>query len=153
MLIDLGLLGRTAEAVLASLQRLDIDYFIWNRGESRPQDWRSTLLSTPFLRTHTRILAGDRSGYLFELLPQGGSDWGQSQPNLLADPGLEHVGTDGPWRVTEPVRTRKGVVLDCAEERPGTTRARHRRDAVSAAGYRHLRDARRSRGVGAALVR
>jgi hypothetical protein len=110
VLIDLDLLGTRAEAVLASLQRLDIDYFIWNRGESRPQDWRSTLLSTPFLRTHTRILAGDRSGYLFELLPPGGSDWGQSQPNLLADPGLEHVGADGPWRVTEPVRTRKGVV-------------------------------------------
>ena len=75
MLVDLSLLGTTPEAVLASLQRLDIDYFIWNRLESHPQDWHSTLLSTPFLREHTRILAGDRSGYLFELLPQGGAGW------------------------------------------------------------------------------
>ena len=48
--MDLDLLGTTPEAVLASLQRLGIDYFIWHRLESRPQDWRSTLLSTPFLR-------------------------------------------------------------------------------------------------------
>jgi hypothetical protein len=110
MLVDLDLLGTTPEAVLASLQRLDIDYFIWNRLESHPQDWHSTLLSTPFLREHTRILAGDRSGYLFELLPQGGAGWGQSAPNLLADPGLESVGGDGPWSTVGQVHARKGLV-------------------------------------------
>jgi hypothetical protein len=110
ILMDLDLLGTTPEAVLASLQRLDIDYFIWNRLESHPQDWHSTLLSTPFLREHTRILAGDRSGYLFELLPQGGAGWGQSAPNLLADPGLESVGGDGPWSTVGQVHARKGLV-------------------------------------------
>jgi hypothetical protein len=110
VLIDLDLLGATPEDVLASLERLGVDYFIWARTESRPQDWRSTLLSTSFLREHTRILAGDRGGYLFEIVP-GGVSWGAPDGNHVQDSDLERVGAnDGPWTTTGRSKARRGTV-------------------------------------------
>jgi hypothetical protein len=110
VLIDLDLLGTTPEEVLASLERLGVDYFIWARSESRAQDWRSTLLSTPFLREHTRILSGDHGGYLFEIDP-GAESWGTSDSNLLQDPDLERVGAeDGPWTAKGRSKARRGAV-------------------------------------------
>jgi len=103
-------LGTTPEGVLASLDRLGLYYFIWQRTTSRPEAWRSTLLSTEFLRNHTRILAGDRSGYLFEVLPARGEGWGEGEQNLLSDPGLNTVGDDGPWATEGKVSARKGIV-------------------------------------------
>ncbi len=88
----LSSLGSTPEDVLASLDRLGLKYFIWNRAGTSPADWRSTLLSTEFLRLYTRILAGDRGGYLFEVVPSGGAPWGApTLRNLLDDPGLKKV--------------------------------------------------------------
>ncbi len=110
ILMDFDRLGTTPEAVLASLDRLGIDYFIWHRAGSQVQDWRSTLLSTDFLRANTRILEGDDSGYLFEVLPNTDEPWGAGKDNLLADPGFETVGRDDPWTVSGEVRARKGLV-------------------------------------------
>jgi 4-amino-4-deoxy-L-arabinose transferase-like glycosyltransferase len=110
VLIDLDLLGTTSEEVLASLERLGVEYFIWARSESRAQDWRSTLLSTPFLREHTRILSGDHGGYLFEIVP-GGDSWGTPDGNLLQDPDLERIGADdGPWTAKGRSKARRGAV-------------------------------------------
>jgi hypothetical protein len=62
------------------------------------------------LRNHTRILAGDRSGYLFEVLPARGEGWGEGEQNLLSDPGLNTVGDAGPWTTKGKVSARKGIV-------------------------------------------
>jgi hypothetical protein len=110
ILMDFDRLGTTPEAVLASLDRLGINYFIWHRPGSQLQDWRSTLLSTDFLRANTRILEGDDGGYLFEVLPNTDEPWGAGRDNLLTDPGLETVGTDDPWTVGGEIRARKGLV-------------------------------------------
>ncbi len=107
---DYALMGETPDEVLTSLDRLGVDYFIWSRPETPRKEWRSTLLSTEFLREHTRILEGDRGGYLFEILPDGGEGWGQPDQNLLADPGFESLGRGDPWTTVGRVKARKGVV-------------------------------------------
>jgi hypothetical protein len=109
---DYALMGGTAEEVLASFDQLGVDYFIWSRPETQSQEWRSTVLSTEFLREHTRILEGDRGGYLFEILPEGGEGWGQPDQNLLADPGFESLKLQGggPWTTVGRVKAHKGVV-------------------------------------------
>jgi hypothetical protein len=109
ILSDFDLLGTTAEEVLASLERLGVEHFIWSRAESRPEDWRSTLLSTEFLRQHTRILAAADNTYLFEVVPHPG-EWVVAPRNLLADPELEGVGRSGLWTGPDRARSRKGVV-------------------------------------------
>jgi hypothetical protein len=97
---------------LAMLDQLDLDYIIWNRALTEPEAWRSTLLSTQFLREHSRILAGDGNAYLFEILPDGGLTWGAKDPrNLLDDPGLDNVMKDGgPWTTVGRVKARDGRV-------------------------------------------
>ena len=67
-----------SEEILASLDQLGLHYFIWERTTSRPDAWRSTLLSTDFLRSSTRVLAGDGNDYLFEVLPEKGEGWGKA---------------------------------------------------------------------------
>src|SRR5262249_5113338 len=71
----LASLGTTPEEVLASLKKLGVNYFIWNRQGTTPNDWQATVLSMPFLQNYTRVLAGDRDAYLFEVLPEGGGNW------------------------------------------------------------------------------
>ena len=102
-------LGTTPEEVLASLEGLGINYFIWDRLATNPEDWRSTLLSMDFLQTYTRILDGDQSGYLFEVLPQGGDTWGVRKRNLLRNPRFERVKDGGPWTVVGQVDVDGGV--------------------------------------------
>jgi hypothetical protein len=104
------LLGTTAEEVLTNLDRLGIHYIIWDRERTNAADWRSTLLSTEFLSNHTRILEGDRNGYLFEILPESHDPWGIQGPNLLKDPALDTVGDYGPWTTKGQVDARRGVV-------------------------------------------
>src|SRR5262249_41941537 len=58
-------LGTTPEEVQANLDRQGISYFIWERQQTKVEDWSSTLLSPAFLSDHTRILAGDHDTYLF----------------------------------------------------------------------------------------
>jgi hypothetical protein len=102
--------GTTPDNLLAALDRLGIDYVIWERPASRPDFWRSTLLSTPFLRDNARILAGDHGGYLFEILPEGGN-WGvDMRRNLLQDAGLDTVGEDGPWSSVGRGKIHRGSV-------------------------------------------
>jgi hypothetical protein len=100
-------LGTMADEVLANLNRLGIHYVIWHREDTTAEDWRSTFLSTDFLRAHTRILAGDRGAYLFEILPESGERWGVSERNLLEDPGLDQVRDGRPWTTTGKVNVRK----------------------------------------------
>jgi hypothetical protein len=107
---DYARMGETPDEVLDSLDQLGVNYFIWSRPETPIKEWRSTLLSTEFLRDHTRILEGDRGGYLFEILPDGGKGWGQPDQNLLADPGFESLRGGGPWTTVGRVKARKGVV-------------------------------------------
>ncbi len=104
--------GGTPEAVLATLDRLGVRYFIWNRADSGRGDWRSVLLSGAFLRDHTRILAGDQDAYLFEVLPGSNQLWGASDPpNLLRDSELRHVRTEGSaWFTTGKTIVVEGVV-------------------------------------------
>jgi hypothetical protein len=106
-----ALMGETADEVLASFDRLGVDYFIWSRPETQSKEWRSTVLSTDFLRGHTRILDGDRGGYLFEILPDAGEGWGEPDQNLLADPGFESLAlqSGSPWTTTGRVKAHKGV--------------------------------------------
>jgi 4-amino-4-deoxy-L-arabinose transferase-like glycosyltransferase len=103
-------LGTKPDEVLTNLDRLDIDYIIWDRELTNSADWHSTLLSTEFLRNHTRILAGDRGGYLFEILRSTDDPWGTQGPNLLKDPTLDTAGGYGPWTTTGQLRARRGVV-------------------------------------------
>jgi 4-amino-4-deoxy-L-arabinose transferase-like glycosyltransferase len=108
----LASLGDTAEEILESLDRLGIRYFIWNREGTRPEDWQSGVLATGFLSEHTRILAGDRNGYLFEVLPHGGQVWGTDRArNLLDDPDLSSVGREGPWTTVGKVKGRQGAAV------------------------------------------
>jgi hypothetical protein len=104
-----ALMGETPDEVLASLDRLGVDYFIWSRPETPPKEWRSMFLSTEFLREHTRILEGDRGTYLFEILP-GGEGWGQPDQNLLADPGFDSLRGDDSWIKDGSVKASKGVI-------------------------------------------
>ena len=107
-------LGTDAAEVLATLERQGISYLIWYREATSREDERSTLLSTAFLRDHTRILAGDRNGYLFEILPADNLTWGESDPpNLLADPELETAGqASGSWTASGAVApARNGITL------------------------------------------
>lgn len=108
----LASLGSTPQDVLSSLSSLGVDHFIWNRSATTAADWRATVLSTEFLRDHTRILAGDRNAYFFEVLPQTGNAWKvQSKANLLEDPGFKKVKrTNGPWTATGTVRGKDGFV-------------------------------------------
>jgi hypothetical protein len=108
--LGLAWLGTTPEKVLASLDKLDINYFILSRYNSSPELLRSTLFSSDFLRNHTRILEGDRGVYLFEILPGGGEGWGRPDENLLEDSGLESVDEGGPWITWGRIEKRKGVV-------------------------------------------
>jgi hypothetical protein len=108
--LGLAWLGKTPEKVLASLDKLDINYFIWSRYNSSPELVRSALFSPDFLRNHTRILEGDRGVYLFEILPGGGEGWGRLDENLLEDPGLETVKEGGPWITWGRIEKRKGVI-------------------------------------------
>jgi 4-amino-4-deoxy-L-arabinose transferase-like glycosyltransferase len=111
VLHNLDQLGDTPEAVLASLERLGIAYVIWSREDTPPQAWDSTLLSSAFLRDHTRVLAADRGGYLLEIVPNGGN-WGVvPDRNLLQDQGLDDVGDDGVWSTAGETRVRRGVVV------------------------------------------
>ena len=102
--------GRKPGEVLDSLNRSGIRYFLWDRNGPVVQFFRTTLLSTDFLRAHTRILAGDQGGYLFEVLPHGGTGWGESNQNLLQDPGLDTVGDDAPWATKKQVKLHRGFV-------------------------------------------
>lgn len=101
-----------SNAVLWYFEQLTTSHFIWNRADSPELDWRSPTLSTPFLRQYTRILAGDNDAYLFEVLPEGTTTWGQaSVTNLLEDPGLTDVkGNKGPWTVEGKSIVAQGVV-------------------------------------------
>jgi hypothetical protein len=100
------------EQVLAFLDRLGVRYFIWDRARTPSEAWHSTLLSTPFLREHSRILAGDGNAYLFAILPGDGLTWGESHPrNLLDNPGLEKFKRAGsPWEIVGGVRAGDGRV-------------------------------------------
>lgn len=108
-----GQFGTHAETVLANLDQLGIDYLVWNRAESRAADWRSTLLSTDFLRDHTRFIAGDAGTYVFEMLPDAGKTWGlDAVQNILADSGFETVEDGGPWVIDGRIDVgRSGVSL------------------------------------------
>jgi hypothetical protein len=107
-------LGSTPEAVLASLQQSGLRYFIWDRPTIRPEDWDSTLLSTSFLREHTRILTADNAVYLFEVLPRGDTSWGERRPrNMLDDPTFDKLQKKrGAWTPVGPVTaTPEGVEM------------------------------------------
>jgi 4-amino-4-deoxy-L-arabinose transferase-like glycosyltransferase len=110
---SLANLGTAAVEVRASLERLGFGYLIWYRPATSDENWRSTLLSTDFLRNHTRILAGDRDGYLFEVLPSDGSWWGGAEPrNLLEDPKLKTAGEpNSSWTIMGESETRRGSLL------------------------------------------
>jgi hypothetical protein len=105
-------MGTTPEVVLANLDQLGIDYLIWDRELAKPEDWRSTLLSTEFLRDHSRILEGNHGAYLFEMLPDDELTWGAKHlRNLLDDPGLDEVKRQGgPWTIVGKVIADDGVV-------------------------------------------
>lgn len=106
-------LGTSLEEVLVSLERLDVRYFIWDRQNTRPADWQSTLLSGEFLQQHTRILAGDRDAYLFEVLPDGGQFWGIAHPeNLLDEPDFRRIrGEKSAWTVSGRVSKNDGALV------------------------------------------
>ena len=74
--------------------------------------WQSTLLSTAFLREHTRVLAGEDDGYLFEVLPDDGKSWGEQQlRNLLADPEFDDIKrSGGTWTTVGKVTARHSLV-------------------------------------------
>jgi 4-amino-4-deoxy-L-arabinose transferase-like glycosyltransferase len=112
-------LGATPEEIIANLDRLDMEYLVWNRYTTNLWglgNWRAAIVSTPFLREHTRIVAGDDNAYVFALLPAEGKTWGVDNPrNVLADPDLDTVEADGPWQTVGTVRARKGVVSMRAE--------------------------------------
>ena len=101
-------LGTSAAQVLANLERQGISYLIWYREATTREDERSILLSTEFLRDHTRIVAGDRNGYLFAILPADDLVWGEPDAlNVLADSRLETAGqASGPWVTTGTVGPR-----------------------------------------------
>jgi hypothetical protein len=105
-------LGATSQEVLDTLASQDIGYIIWHRGETPGRDSSSTVRSTPFLRQHTRILAGDYDAYLFEVLPADNTTWGEtSVTNLLRDPGLLEVrNDDSPWKIDGKRVTATGVI-------------------------------------------
>jgi hypothetical protein len=105
-------LGTTPEAIFAKLDRLGLNYFIWDRLATRPEDWRSTLLSTAFLRDHARILAGDDDAYLFEVLPDDGKSWGQERlDNMLDAPSFDTLKKDfEPWTAVGKVKASGGVI-------------------------------------------
>ena len=107
---SLPALGATPEEVLANLERGGIDYLIWDRTRLDPAGAGGTLLSTAFLREHTRILAGDEDGYLFAILPEDGLSWGEQRlTNLLDDPGLERLGrNNGAWSTSGRVNAKRG---------------------------------------------
>jgi hypothetical protein len=77
--------GSTPEAIFRSFDKWGIQYFIWDRPDTRPQDVGSTLLSGDFLLRYTTILGGDNGVYLFEIHPDGVAD-PTSQVNMLQDP-------------------------------------------------------------------
>jgi hypothetical protein len=105
-------LGTTPDEVLASLSELGISYVVWDRPVTKPEDWRSTLLSTDFLQQHGRILAGDQGAYLFQILPDSDAPWGMNRlRNLLQDSDFEKVRkVDEPWSMEGDVRARSGLV-------------------------------------------
>jgi hypothetical protein len=105
-------LGTTPEAIFAKLDRLGLNYVIWDRLATRPEDWRSTLLSTAFLRDHARILAGDDDAYLFEVLPDDGKSWGQERlDNMLDAPSFDTLKKDfEPWTAVGKVKASGGVI-------------------------------------------
>jgi 4-amino-4-deoxy-L-arabinose transferase-like glycosyltransferase len=90
-------LGSSTQEVLDSLASRRISHFVWDRPSTSAEDWRADLLSTAFLRAHTKIMGAADSAYLFEIVDQPGDDWGTAAQNLLLDPRLEHVGEDGSW--------------------------------------------------------
>jgi 4-amino-4-deoxy-L-arabinose transferase-like glycosyltransferase len=105
-------LGSTPEAVLARLDALGLKYFIWDRPNTRIEDWNSALLSGDLLREHARILAGDGDAYLFEVLPGGGQTWGMDHPvNLLQDPRFRQIRRkNGPWTTTGKISKVDGAL-------------------------------------------
>jgi hypothetical protein len=112
-------LGTTPEEVLASLERLGITHIIWDRVQTKPEDWKSTLLSVAFLRDHARIVASDPNAYLIEIASSSPQVWGaDSRPNLLEDPDLELEEIrrkGGPWTTIGKVRVDQGIVAMRAE--------------------------------------
>jgi hypothetical protein len=110
ILSDFSRLGADPDAILANFERLGIAYFIWNRAETDVNNWRAPLLSTNFLIHHTRILAGGRSGYLFEVLPSRSPGWGAGSENLLRDASFAAFAEGRAWEVTGRVRARRGDV-------------------------------------------
>jgi hypothetical protein len=120
---DPAVLGATPQEVLTNhnrfggdfkLDQVGIDFLVWNRDRAPhgdPAYWQSAILSTPFLRDHTRIIAGDDQAYVFALLPESGTAWGVDTPhNLLRDPDLDTAGGNGPWSREGTVRARRGIV-------------------------------------------
>lgn len=105
-------LGKTAADILHQLDYMVIRFLVWNRPESRLDDWRSTVLSTAFLREHSRILVGDRNTYVINILPDAGLTWGEKDPpQLLQDPELEKVGRKGDaWTAEGKVKPEGGGV-------------------------------------------
>lgn len=107
-----GSVGSTPEEVRRNLNNQGVRYLIWNRSDSLRADWRSTLLSTPFLRNNARILAGANNAYLIEILPESGAYWGVPQvSNLLKDAYLKDVrGGNGAWKVDGKPLIAQGIV-------------------------------------------
>lgn len=103
--------GTTPEEILANLEQLGIRYFVWDRPVTKEEDWQSTMLSTDFLFDHTRIVEGDRSAYLFEVLPEGGS-WGiDDRSNLFVDPGFEKIRRDSSaWKIEGHIARDEGLI-------------------------------------------
>ena len=104
-------LGTSPGEVLASLAKLGVKYFIWNRPATTTDDWEATVLSFPFLQDNTRIIAGDRNAYLFEILPARTTTWTERpNRNLLKDPDLKNVKREnGPWDTTGNVKGARGI--------------------------------------------
>lgn len=91
--------GESDKDILKTLESLGLTYFIWDRATTKPEDWRSRLLSTEFLGENTRIVEGDRSAYLLEVAP--GDGWSKSpEKNLLSDAGFEKIRRDNSqWKI------------------------------------------------------
>jgi 4-amino-4-deoxy-L-arabinose transferase-like glycosyltransferase len=117
-----SLVGTAPDDVLANLDRQGISYVIWDRPETRPFDWRSTLLSTEFLKRHARILASDGGAYLFGIVSGSGNHWATNSRKVLTDSTFQNVRKDdSSWLVTGDFRAKQGLLT----LGPGSSVAQH----------------------------
>ncbi|MDQ2654170.1 MAG: glycosyltransferase family 39 protein, partial [Chloroflexota bacterium] len=79
--------GDSPDLILGNFERAGIRYFIWDRGDTRPQDVETTLLSGDFLLRYTTILGGDNGVYLYAFHPDGVAD-PRLHENMLEDPAF-----------------------------------------------------------------